>query len=90
MVDALKIMSDVCFEGIACFCVVLRGLSFEFLKPFYGAMGSFSLSIGERIVDESFFYDRLDDIAERMMDYAVAEIGFADLAGLWVADDEGL
>ena len=55
MVDAFKIMSDVCFESIARPCVVLRDFSFEFLESFYCAMSSFPFSVGERIVDEPFF-----------------------------------
>lgn len=100
VVDSSKVVFDVCFECVAgdvvfvcCFSslpAVLCRLLFEFFESFDCVVRSFSFSARVAVVDESWFIDWLEDVDERVVDDAVAEVALADDACFWVSEDEAL
>src|SRR5262245_31482058 len=81
MVDRWKILADVTLEHVA-------EAPRELLAAADRGMGPLSGSTGVGIKDERPLEDRLQDVAQRVMDDPVAIRGRADQAGLRLADRE--
>src|SRR5262249_18436800 len=57
-------------------------------EPFDGGERSLAPPAGVAVMDEAWFEDWLEDVDERMMDYAVAKVALADHARLRITQHE--
>src|SRR3989344_913049 len=86
MIDMIKIFLDICLEHKCRFSTILGNFSGVKIKTLDCLECSFGLSVGIRIVDETFLEQRFNDITQSMMDYSVTKMRFTDFSGLWLAE----
>src|SRR5512135_1179759 len=81
MIDAGKELADVALENVAVASQIM-------LEPVHSRMGALAPAAGIGVLDESALEERLDDIAQGVMDHPVAVGRGADQPLLGLVDVE--
>lgn len=88
LVDSVEVVAHVCFKYVAWSRVVSRCFALKFVEAFEREQRAVAAPVCVAVVDECFVEERLNDLDERVMNDAVAEVGPTNPSCFRVTEDE--